>query len=335
MGQLKFQYPQALWLLAAVPLLVLMFVFYLAWRRKTAKKIGSIQLVKGLQKGHSPLKAAVKFALLVLAFAAGCVALANPRKPAIGGTEARKGLDVVLALDVSNSMLAADATGRTRLVAAKEFITKLVAAMPENRFALVLFAGQAYVQTPLTYDHSATQLFVASANPSSITAQGTGVTEALQKSEAVFAEDLDRYKAVILITDGETHDEGAPEAISQMTLKGVMVHTVGIGSAAGAAIIDPVTREVKKDAEGNIVLSKLNEPLLQQLATASKGVYINLKGAGSAVAQLVSEFSGVEKKALVDTSLLNYETFYAWLAAPMLFFLLAEIFLPDRKKKRA
>ncbi len=335
MGQLQFQYPQAMWLLAAVPLFILAFFYYLLWRRKAAKQIGDTQLVKGLQKGHSPVKTKIKFCLLTLAFSVGCLALANPRKAAAGGTEARKGLDIVLALDVSNSMLAADAMGRTRLAAAKDFILKVVSTMPENRFALVLFAGQAYVQTPLTYDHSATQLFVASASPAAITAQGTGVNEALKKSEAVFSEDLDRYKAVILITDGETHDEGALETIAQMSLKGVMVHTVGIGSAEGAAIINAETREPKKDAEGNIILSKLNQPFLQQVAAASKGVYINLKNSNNAAALLVTEFSGVEKKALVDTSLLNYKTFYAWFAAPMLLLLLMEIFLPDRKKMKA
>jgi Ca-activated chloride channel family protein len=331
----QFQYPQALWLLAAVPFFILLFVFYILWQRKAATRMGDPRLIKNLQKGHSSLKAVAKFCLLALSFSAGCIAIANPRKAVPGGDEVRKGIDVAVVLDVSNSMLASDNVTGNRLNAAKEFITRLVNTMPENRFALVLFAGQAYVQMPLTYDHSATRLFLAAASPGIITAQGTGINEALKKAEPVFSTTLDRYKAIILITDGETHDEGAVETAAGMASGGIMVHTVGIGSADGAAIIDTATRESKKDPAGNVILSKLNEPLLQQIATAAKGIYINLKNSGEAVNSLATEFSTVEKKALVDVSLLNYQTFYFWLAAPMLLLLLIETFFGDRKKTGA
>lgn len=332
MFDLQFQYPQALWLLAAVPVFILFFILYFFWKKKAVKKIGDISLVQALYKNHSSSKSIIKFCLHVVAFTLGCVALANPRKPEAGINEARKGIDVIVTLDVSNSMLAADVSSTTRLQKAKEFITKSVAAMPENRFGLVLFAGNAYVQMPLTYDHSATTLFVSSANPSTITAQGTGIKEALDKSELAFANSEDRYKAIILITDGETHDDGAETTATEFASKGIMVHTVGIGSAAGAAIIDPVTNEYKKDASGNVILSKLNEPLLQQIAAAANGNYINLQTVSEAVAQLKTEFSTAEKKALMDTSLLSYTSFYWWFVAPMLFLLLVDVFFPDRKK---
>lgn len=336
MFHLQFQYPQALWLLTAVPLFILLFAFYLLWCKKSSKRIGDLKLVEGLHKSHSPFKTALKFCLLILAFSAGCIALANPRQAAAGGDEARKGLDIVIALDVSNSMLALDAAAsENRLNRAKAFVTQMVKRMPENRFALVLFAGQAYVQMPLTYDHSATQLFLASANPGTITAQGTGINESLKKAESVFSTTIDRYKAIVLITDGETHDEGAIETATELAAKGIMVHTIGIGSVEGAAIKDTATNGFKKDASGNVILSKLNEPLLEQIATAAKGSYFNLKASGEAVTHLVTQFSTVEKKALVDTSLLNYQTFYFWFAAPMLLLLLIEIFLPDRKKVKA
>ncbi len=335
MFDLQFQYPQALWLLAAIPLFILLFVLYFIWKKKAIKKIGDLALVKALYRNHSSAKLIIKFFLLVVAFTLGCIALANPRKPQAGANEARKGIDVVVTLDVSNSMLAADVSSTTRLQKAKEFITRTVAAMPENRFGLVLFAGHAYVQMPLTYDHSAATLFVASANPSTITAQGTGIKEALDKSELPFANSEDRYKAIVLITDGETHDDGAVITATEFALKGIMIHTVGIGSAAGAAIIDPVTKEYKKDASGNVILSKLNEPLLQQIAAAANGNYINLQSSATAVDQLRTEFSTAEKKVLVDTSLLNYTSFYWWFAAPMLLLLMTEIFFPDRKKIKA
>jgi Ca-activated chloride channel family protein len=331
MFDLQFQYGQALWLLTAVPFFIFLYVLYLLWRRRAAKRVGDPRLLKTLTKRHSPLKAGIQFTLLLLAFALGCIALANPRKAAPGGDEVRKGIDIVIALDISNSMLAADVAGGNRLTRAKEFVQEMVRVMPENRFALVVFAGQSYVQMPLTFDHSATRLFLASATPDAIAAQGTGINEALKKSEPVFSATVERYKSVILITDGETHDEGAVEAATALAARGVQVHTVGIGTAGGAAVIDAATGEPRTDASGNVIISRLNEPLLQQVAAAAKGSYINLQSPAAAVTQLQSEFATVEKKALVDVSLLNYETFYSWLAAPMLLLLLVGTFFGDRK----
>ncbi len=330
MFQLHFQYPQVLWLLIAVPFFIVVFVLYKVWRNKSAKRIGDPLLVKRLYANHSSLKANLKFCLLLFAFSAGCLALANPRKAKQGSNDARKGLDIVLVLDVSNSMLAADAFDNTRLAAAKKLITQLVNAMPENRFGLVLFAGQAYVQMPLTYDASAVQLLLAAANPGAITAQGTSITDALKKAEPVLLTS-ERYKSILIITDGETHDEGAVKMANELAVKGIVIHAIGIGSEAGTTITDS-SGTPKKDAEGNSVLSKLNAPLLQQLSTATKGIYINLQNTNTAVAALTNSFALVEKTALPDASLLTYETFYFWLAAPMFLLLLIELFLPDHKK---
>jgi Ca-activated chloride channel family protein len=333
MSELQFQYPQMLWLLVAVPFFLLLFIYYIFWKKRRIKKIGDVHLVRSLIKTHSGIKSSVKFFLLILAFSLGCIALANPRKPEAGGNQARKGIDVMVALDVSNSMLAADVQS-TRLAKAKAFINQMIIAMPENRFGLVLFAGQAYVQMPLTFDASAALLFIDAANPGIITAQGTAINDALQKSGLAFASSEDRYKAIVLITDGETHDEGAIASAAELASEGIMIHTVGIGSAEGAAIIDTATRESKKDASGSVILSKLNEQLLQQIATAASGNYIHLSNAPEGLAQLQTEFSLAEKKVLVDKSLLGYESFYWWFAIPMLLFLLMEVFFPDRKKIR-
>ncbi len=334
MFDLQFQYPQALWLLAAVPLLLLVFVIYLFWRARSARRLGDPKLISGLHKNHSRVKAIAKFALLLIAFSAGCIAVANPRKPEPGGNETRKGVDVVLALDVSNSMLAADLSAGNRLSKAKEFISRLVRTMPDNRYALLLFAGQAYVQMPLTFDRSAMELFLAASNPGTITAQGTAINEVLIKAEPVFSSTIERFKSIVLITDGEAHDEGAVITATELASRGMLIHTVGIGSPGGTAIPDTVTGEPRKDGMGNVILSKLNEVLLQQIASATKGVYVNLTNSEEAVATLVGEFAAVEKKALVDVSLLNYQTFYYWFGIPMILLLLVEIFLPDRKTSK-
>ncbi|MFN2438340.1 MAG: VWA domain-containing protein [Chitinophagaceae bacterium] len=269
--------------------------------------------------------------MLIIAFAAGCIAIANPRKPSETVNDVRKGIDIVIALDISNSMLATDVMPN-RLTKAKQLISHLISKMTDNRIALVLFAGNAYQQLPLTYDHGSANLFLTTADPGLIKVQGTAISEALHISEKTFGASTERYKSVILISDGETHDEGALLKANELATKGIMVNTIGIGSAGGAAIVDPLTKLPKKDAAGNIIVSKLNEEILHQIADTTKGKYIHLDDPSSATADILTQLSAADKKALLDTSLLSYQSFYTWLAIPMLLFLLIEIFLPDRKK---
>ena len=288
-------------------------------------------LVKSLYRNHSNIKTFFKFFLLSLAFAIGCVVLANPRKPDESSAEARKGIDLVVALDVSNSMLATD-INPNRLSRAKQFVSKLIDNLKDDRVGLVVFAGNAYLQMPLTFDQSATRMYVSAANPAAITAQGTSISDALQKANIAFGEQSERFRSVILITDGETHDDNALTLAQELAGRGVMINTVGIGSIEGATIMDTTTHLPKKDAAGQTIVSQLNEPLLQQIAGTTRGTYVHLQSSDEAVKQVLGQYADIEKKALGDTSLYNYETFYMWLAIPMLLFLLIEIFLPDRKK---
>ena len=329
---IQFQHPQYLWALVAVPLLLLLFISYQLWKRRAVKRMGNTRLVKALHPSHARGKATLKFTLFLLAFSLGCIAIANPRQPDEMQEDARQGIDVMVALDVSNSMLATD-VAPSRLQRAQALITKLIDALPNDRVGLVVFAGNAYIQMPLTTDHSAAKLFVASANPSAITAQGTSIADALQKSSLAFGEESERFKAVILVTDGETHDENAVQEAQEQAAKGVMINTIGLGSAEGSVILEESGAE-KRDAAGNVVVSKLNEPLLQQIAAATNGAYINLQSTDAAVEQLVAQLSQVEKKALKDTSVFTYKTFYMWLALPMLLLLVLELFLSDRKKEK-
>jgi Ca-activated chloride channel family protein len=187
---------------------------------------------------------------------------------------------------------------------------------------------------PLTFDHDAARLYVASANPENISAQGTSIADAFDKANILFGEESERFKSIILITDGETHDENAIEKLKELVAKGVMVNTVGIGSPEGSTIKD-TAGNVKTDASGQPVVSKLNEEILQQIAQGTNGIYIHLQSSDAAVKQVTNQYAQIEKKALGDTSLYNYETYYTWLAAPMLLLLIVETFLPDRKKVRA
>lgn len=327
----QFEYPEALWLLALVPVILLLYFLYLQWRRRAIKKIGDAQLVAELTRSHSSKKALLKFSLIALAFAIGCVALANPRKPDDESAEIRKGIDAVIALDVSNSMLATD-VAPNRLTKAQILLTTLIDRMPNDRIGFVVFAGNAYTQMPLSTDHEAAKLFVSTASPNMVPEQGTAIADALLQSNAAFEDGSQRFKTIILVTDGETHDEDALPTAQQLAKKGVMVNTIGLGSSSGATILDTSTHQAKTDENGQVVVSKLNEALLQQIAQTTNGVYIHLDNVPAALASLQDQYKNVDKKALVDTSGLNYESFYLWFALPVFLFLLAELFLPDRKK---
>lgn len=327
----QFQYKDFVLLFAAIGILVLLFLALLQWKRKVKKRMGDERLVKVLTAGYSPVKFAVKFICICIAFAFGIVAVMNPRKPGATDSTIRKGIDVAIALDVSKSMLATDLQP-SRLERAKQFIGKLMTEMPNDRIALVLFAGKAYLQMPLTVDHGAAKMFVASAGPDAVPQQGTVIGEALTMSAKVFNPAERRYKAVILISDGEGHDEEAVKTATDLSEEGVMINTIGIGSPEGTTIPDPATGDVKKDETGATVISKLNEQVLKDIAQQTNGVYIRLEGSDEAVKIVKSQLSQIETKAFSDVSQMNFKTYFMWLTLGMIVFLVVEFFIPERKK---
>lgn len=329
--KLQFQYPEYLVLLVLVPFFILLLLANKRWKKRMVKRLGEPRLVKELYSSYSPIKSLTKFILIVIAFALGVVALANLRKPSSDTQEARKGIDILVALDVSNSMLATDVQP-SRMQQARQLVLQLINQFPNDRIGLVLFAGNAYLQMPLTFDHQAAQLFVSTANPGAITAQGTAIGDALQKAALAFDPQSTRFKTILLITDGETHDQNAAETAKDLATRGIMINTVGIGSEQGATIMDTLNKTPKKDLSGNVVISKLNAALLKQIAAETNGEYIHMDNVASAVSQLQQQLSQVDRKPLADISQFNYTTFYAWLAVPMLLLLVSELFLSNRKK---
>ena len=312
----------------------MLFVFLLRWKKRTIKKIGDNRLVQQLIKNFSPQLFAGKFVLFSMAFALGIVAVANLRRPGSAENISRKGIDVVIALDVSKSMLATDLSPN-RLERAKQMILKLMDQMPNDRIALVLFAGKAYMQMPLTIDHGAAAIFVSSATPDAIPAQGTVFSDALQMSARAFNTKEGRFKSVILISDGEDHDEEALKTAESISQQGIMVCTVGIGSPEGSQIPDNATNDYKRDAMGNIVISKLNEDELKQISEKTNGIYVHFESSDQTINDLMQQLSQVEKKTFTDVSLLNYTTYYMWFAGLMFLLLILEFVLPERKRRFA
>jgi len=330
----QFQYEEFLLIFAGVIVFIVLFLLLLRWKRDAIKRIGDKDLVKDLIKNFSPQLFTSKFILFSLAFALGVVGVANLRKPGSADNISRKGIDVVVALDISRSMLATDLQPN-RLERAKQMILKLMDQMANDRIALVLFAGKAYMQMPLTVDHAAAGIFVSSATPEAIPAQGTVISDALEMSARAFNSKEGRFKSVVLISDGEDHDQQTLKTADELAQQGVMVCTVGIGSPEGAQIPDSASGGYKLDAMGNIVVSKLNEEELKQIAQKTNGVYVHFESSEQTINDLMNQLSQVEKKIFTDVSLLNYRTYYMWFTMIMFLLLIFEFILPERKRKLA
>lgn len=331
---IRFQHIEYLIGLAAIPLVVLLYLWVLRWKKKTIKKIGDEKLVKHLISNYSPQSFLFKFLLGSIALAAIIAGAANMQEPGVMDKVQRKGVDVVVAMDVSKSMLADDIKPN-RLERARQLVYKLMDQMPDDRIALVLFAGRAYMQMPLTNDHSAARLFVQQASPDAVPAQGTVITEALRMSNTAFNSKDRKFKAIILITDGEDHDPGSVPLAQQMAEQGVMINTIGVGSAEGAPILDPATNEYKKDQNGNTVISKLNETELQQLAAATKGIYVKLADIGTAVDAIKKQLGTIEQTSMDDSAFKDFKSYFPWFLGWALFLLVLEFFFPERNTKTA
>ncbi len=329
---LKWQHIEYLFGLGALPLLGLLLYTLLRWKKKTKARIGDPALVGQLVKNFSPLRFGIKVGLVLLALIGVILGAANFQRPGAMQNVNRRGVDVMLVLDVSKSMLARDIKP-SRLEKAKQLLIRLTDRLENDRIGLVLFAGRAYLQMPLTTDHGAAHIYIQDASPDIVPTQGTVIGEALRMANTAFNSKERKYKAIILLSDGEDHDPEALKVAKELASNGVMINTVGIGSAEGSPIVDPVTNELKKDEQGNTVISKLNEAELQQLADATNGRYIRLDNLDDVLITMNQQLDSVEKKSLNDTAFIDYISYFQWFLGIALVLLLAEYFLPERRRR--
>lgn len=328
-----FQHIEILIGLAFLPVLIFLFWNVLRWKKKSVKRIGDERLVTQLIRNFSPFAFLIKFLLVLVAFTLIVLGGTNLQKPGEMEAVQRKGVDVIIALDVSKSMLAQDVQPN-RLERAKQFVHRLINKLPEDRIGLILFAGRAYMQMPLTVDHTSASMFVQNAGPFSVPSQGTVISEALRMSDAAFQRRERKYKSLVLITDGEDHDPETIKLAEQLAGNGIMINTVGIGSPEGSVIPDPDTREAKRDEQGNTIVSKLNEADLQQLADLTKGIYVRLQDPGEAVNRITAQLSTIEETALEDNEFKKYKSYFPWFIGLALLLLLVEFFLPEKKWRK-
>jgi Ca-activated chloride channel homolog len=332
----RLAHPQFLYLLLIIPLLVLLFVYARIRKRKALAGFGDPRLIARLMPEYSAPRQMIKFILWSLAWVLIVLGMADPQTGSKLEKIKRKGVDMVFALDVSNSMLAQDVTPN-RLERAKQAIVHLLGKLENDRVGLVAFAGKAYTQMPLTTDYSATRLFLSNINPGMIPVQGTAIGDAIETAANGFG-NTKQSKAIVIITDGENFEDNAVEAARAAAGKGIRVYTIGIGLPEGAPI--PVYSGntqigYKKDASGITVITRLNEAMLQEIAAAGKGLFVRANNSQSGVQEVFDQINKLEKTEYNAAFFSDYEDRFQFFIAAALLLIFAELLIADRKGRLA
>ncbi len=330
----RFEHGINLYALLMIPLLLVFFLLMGYARKRAIQQFGDTGLMQQLMPEVSRYKHLIKFVLLMLALAVLIIGWANPQWGTKKEKVKRKSADVFIALDVSYSMLSQDIRP-SRLERAKQFAQKLVEELKGERIGTIIFAGNAYLQMPLTTDYSAAALFLKSANPNMVPTQGTAIGEAVDLAERSFAEDNKHHKAMVVITDGENHDEEVIAKVEQARENGLLVFAVGVGTIDGGFIPVQINGrwDYKRDKTGNPVKSKLNEEVLSDIAKAAEGSYFNLSEGDKIIGALRERIDKIEKRELEQRSFSEYESYFQYFIALAILLLLIEFLIPYRKSK--
>ena len=327
----RFQHTEYLWFLALMPALAGLFAYAIYRKKKAAKQLGDPVLVQLLSRNYNPRAYLVKFILIAVAIGLFVVTIANLRSPVGSEKVSRSGIDVMIALDVSKSMLARDIKP-TRLDRARQVLSRLVDRLTNDRVGIVVFAGKAYLQMPLTADHAAAKMYLSAASTESVPTQGTVIGSALKMCYSSFNTQEKKYKAIVLVSDGEDHDEEAVRLAKQMSQEGVVIYTVGIGSPQGVTLLDETTNQPKTDAQGNPVISRLNEEELRQIAQEANGQYILFQNTDAVVDVITKQLAGMDQRNVSDDSLINYKSWFQYFLLAILLLLLAESFISENRR---
>lgn len=333
MSAFRLESPWLLLLLLLVPALLWMFRNVLRWKSRSMEQLGDPALVQLLIAQYSPRRFRMKFLMLLTAIVLLILALVNPQREVSDTIQNQQGVDIMVALDVSNSMLSRDVQP-DRLGRAKILVQQLIDRSPNDRIGLVIFAGHAYLQVPLTLDHQAVLMLLNSVDPQTVATQGTSLAEALQLCYQALTTTVPTQKAVILITDGEDHEENVMEVVDRMREEGMLIQTIGVGTPEGGTIIDPQTRELKRDAEGKTVRTQLKEELLKEIAVKGRGNYLHLDATGDISGKIIDIIDKIEKQPIHASGNLQYDSFFPWLLGCAILFLFLEGIMSEQVKQR-
>jgi Ca-activated chloride channel family protein len=328
----KFEHTIYFYAFSALPVMLILVVWYFISRKQKLKKLGDANLISQLLPYSSKRKRIIKVILFLLGLSSLIIALCNLQTGSKLTEVKREGADIIVCIDVSNSMLAQDLSP-DRLTRAKYALEKMIDGLEGDRLGLVIFAGEAYVQLPITTDYSAAKLFLSSIGPGMVPVQGTNVSDAIKKASESFSNDEGKNRAIILITDGENHDSEAVQAAEEAGKNGIMINTIGIGSENGVPIPlieNGVVKGYRKDKQGQTVITKLNTNLLKTIASKANGVFVQASQADIGLGAVLDKIGELDKAQLENKMYTDYEDQFQWFLGLSLVLFFIEFLISER-----
>jgi len=331
----QFSHQEYLYALALIPLFTVLFIWVMLVRKKRLQRFGDTELVIRLMPDASTRKPILKFVLLLIAGTFVVLGVAGPKIGTKLQETKRTGSEIIIALDVSNSMMAEDIQPN-RLERAKQAVSRLIDRLGDNKIGMIVFAGEAYVQLPITADYVSAKMFLSTISPDIVPVQGTAIGAAINLAINSFSPASEAGKAIIIITDGENHEDNPVQAAEEAVKRGINVYAIGVGSTQGTPI--PVRtasgqRDFMKDRTGNTIMSKLDEKTLQEMAMAGKGIYVRATSANMGLNNVYDEINKLEKSEYESKIYIDFAEMFQWPFGIALVFLLIELLISNRKNR--
>jgi Ca-activated chloride channel family protein len=333
MDKIYFENIELFYALLLLPLLLLLLVYFGKWRQKARQRFGEASLIASLLPEYSKKKLVFKQLFFLLGFFFLIIALVNPQIGSKLKVLKRKGVDMVVAIDVSKSMLARDVQPN-RLTKSKLMVSKLIDALKTDRLGLIVYAGKAYPQLPVTTDYAAAKMFLKTVDTDIVPTQGTAIGDAISMAVDYLESGASKNQLLYIISDGEDHEDGVDEALKIAVEKGIKINTIGVGLKKGGPIpINGSSSDFKKDKDDAVVITKLNDKLLKEIALKGGGTYLELNNIQGAVDYIMDTISASEKSDFESKRYADYEDQFQWFLALALFFFIVETVVPDTKTK--
>jgi Ca-activated chloride channel family protein len=331
----RFANPDYLYLLLLLPVMILFYVLNYYWKKKALLRMGDPGLIRKLIPESSIIRPALKFILQLVAMASLIIILARPQFGSKLEEVKKQGVEVIIALDVSNSMLAGDIQP-DRLTRAKQALTRLIDNLDNDRIGLVVFAGDAYTQIPITTDYISAKMFLNAISPEMVPKQGTAIGSAIELGMRSFSPGEGKGKAMIIITDGENHEDDPVSKAAEAAKEDIVIHTIGIGSTDGVPVPVMINgkKEYLKDIDGNTVVSKLDEDILKRIAIATGGSYVRANNSNIGLDEIFREIKKMKKQEMESKMYTEYNDQFQIFAAISLFLLILDFIIMERKNRK-
>ena len=324
-----------LYLLFILPLIVLVFLANLYWKKKKKREFGDLEMVKKLSPESSVFKPVLKLVVLLLAFLGLIIALVNPKIGTKMETVKREGIDIVFAMDVSKSMLAED-VAPNRLDKSKQIVSQIINQLGSDRIGIVAYAGSAFPVLPITSDYSVAKMFLQSMNTEMVSSQGTSLDDAIRLAITYFDEKSKTSKLLVLISDGEDHSDDAQAAAEEANKAGLKIITISIGTEKGATIPlkrNGVVESFQKDNNNQVVITKMNKESLEAIANATKGGYVNGNNTKNVLEYIKATLDKIQKTEFESTEMADFQSQFQWFLGFAFLLLFVDVFLLERKTK--